>query len=441
MKFQALNRKVHYWLAIIVALPVLIIITTGLLLQIKKQSAWIQPPEKRGIGNEPTIVLSCLIDICRAAPEAGVQTWADINRVDIRPSKGVLKVSTRNNWEIQIDAQTGQVLQTAYRRSDIIEAIHDGSWFHPWAKLGVFLPSGLVLLLLWVTGIYLFFLPILARRRRTRMAHGEPTNISSARKVSSSTTKPALAGFTLIELLVVIAIIGILSSLLLPAAGHAKSKAKQVNCLSNARQLSLGVMMYVDDYQDTYPPSADYTVPPSEPERIWTAKVLPYVQNTIAFSCPTQPNRMFPSNWAERGQGSIGYTTATAYDSAEVEGFATMMRISAIENPARTPLFADTPSGLTSDKYRGFTFDPYNGDANVSDPRLGTPLMSDRDLVTDLAHLPPAALKPVYARHSGMAIVIHADGHAKAYTARSILAQEKGAALHWRFRSRALQVP
>jgi hypothetical protein len=48
----------------------------------------------------------------------------------------------------------------------MIEAIHDGSWFHDAAKLWIFLPAAFVLLLLWLTGIYLFFLPIFTRRRQ-----------------------------------------------------------------------------------------------------------------------------------------------------------------------------------------------------------------------------------------------------------------------------------
>jgi len=54
----------------------------------------------------------------------------------------------KNNWEIQIDTQSGTILQQAYRRSDIIESIHDGSWFHDKVKLWIFLPTGIVLLIL-----------------------------------------------------------------------------------------------------------------------------------------------------------------------------------------------------------------------------------------------------------------------------------------------------
>ncbi len=71
-----------------------------------------------------------------------------------------------NRWEVQLDLADANVLSSTYRRSDLIESIHDGSWFHPLAKTWVWLPAGAVLLVLWGTGLYLWWLPHAVRRRR-----------------------------------------------------------------------------------------------------------------------------------------------------------------------------------------------------------------------------------------------------------------------------------
>lgn len=71
-----------------------------------------------------------------------------------------------------------------------------------------------------------------------------------------SRVRPPL-GFTLIELMVVIAIIGILASLLLPALGKVKSRARGTECLSNLRQLHLGWTLFIGDHEDALPPIND----------------------------------------------------------------------------------------------------------------------------------------------------------------------------------------
>lgn len=175
MRFQHLNRKVHYWLSIVVALPLAITAATGLLLQFKKQLPWVQPRELRGAAGAPSISFAEILAASQSAPQAGVQTWEDIHRIDVRPDRGLLKVTTGTSWEIQIDTATGRVLQVAYRRSDLIEAMHDGSFFSNAAKYGLFIPSGICLLVLWASGLYLFVMPLLRSRRRRRQASRQPS--------------------------------------------------------------------------------------------------------------------------------------------------------------------------------------------------------------------------------------------------------------------------
>ena len=166
MTANALVRKLHYWVSIGIALPASVLLGTGLLLQMKKHWTWVQPAELRGTGSVPQISLDSLLGSL-AAHGAGVDGWEDVNRIDVRPGRGVAKVWLMNGWETQVDLGTGNVLQHAYRRSDLIESIHDGSFFAGnWTKLGIFLPTGMLLLFLWGSGLWLFAIPLLAKRRR-----------------------------------------------------------------------------------------------------------------------------------------------------------------------------------------------------------------------------------------------------------------------------------
>lgn len=169
MSINRVTRRTHYWASAVAAIPVLIILVSGVMLQLKKQWDWVQPAEVRGTGTVPVIGLPHILATVRSAPDLGVSGWDDVSRLDIRPDRGLAKVSLKSGWEVQVDLGTGALLQTAYRRSDLIESLHDGSWFlGDISKLGIFLPTGATLLVLWVTGMWMFWVTWRGRRRRHR---------------------------------------------------------------------------------------------------------------------------------------------------------------------------------------------------------------------------------------------------------------------------------
>ena len=97
------------------------------------------------------------------------------------------------------------------------------------------------------------------------------------------------AGFTLIELLVVIAIIAILAAILFPVFARAREKARQTSCMSNVKQLMLGVIMYAQDYDEMLP-DEQYNFGGggnAAGDGTWRGAIFPYVKNDQLFICPS----------------------------------------------------------------------------------------------------------------------------------------------------------
>jgi len=101
-------------------------------------------------------------------------------------------------------------------------------------------------------------------------------------------------GFTLIELLVVIAIIAILAAILFPVFARAREKARMASCQSNLKQLSLGILQYVQDYDERFPWDSGWGTSGSHYH--WPVRILPYTKNVQIFGCPSTTRFKYRSN-------------------------------------------------------------------------------------------------------------------------------------------------
>ncbi len=168
-------------------------------------------------------------------------------------------------------------------------------------------------------------------------------------------------GFTLIELLVVIAIIAILAAILFPVFAKAREKARQTQCISNQRQISVAINMYCQDNNETFMPNDGST---------WSSKLAAYNESSV-YDCPTK--------------------TGTGNRSAPEYGFNYFMLGSAlgdIPNPSTTVMVADY---------------------NVDKPQAGYVI---KDFDTDLD-----------PRHNQGLILACSDGHAQYETMKGLTSQ------------------
>lgn len=93
-------------------------------------------------------------------------------------------------------------------------------------------------------------------------------------------------GFTLIELLVVIAIIAILAAILFPVFAQAREAARKTSCTSNVKQLGLGMLMYVQDYDERFP--LQFYINPIDFNVLLGDLIHPYIKNYQIWRCPSR---------------------------------------------------------------------------------------------------------------------------------------------------------
>jgi prepilin-type N-terminal cleavage/methylation domain-containing protein/prepilin-type processing-associated H-X9-DG protein len=229
---------------------------------------------------------------------------------------------------------------------------------------------------------------------------------ASGRTASSRGHRRAVTGFTLIELLVVIAIIAILAAILFPVFAQARAKARQAACMSNCRQIGTAVMMYLQDYDESFPKGYGYALPaengfgplnPKSAAASWPSWFGPYIKNAAIFICPESPAKIESlqvNNWGIND--SMGYN----YDGLTLD----------VNQPnARTLAEIDRPAEVY------VIFD--NGDSTMcAGTNNWASMLENMDLNPGIA-----ITKRIPFRHQKRAGVVFADGHAKALDYKPML--------------------
>lgn len=145
---------------------------TGILLSLKKDVDLLQPPSQKGDTEDLALWLSLqeLESIAFDAAQKYTPTKANaISRMDVRPSKGIVKVLFKNeNLEVQIDGSSGEVLSVAPRHADWIESIHDGSIISDLFKLISMNLLGWGVIVMIITGLWLWYGPRRLRKGRKK---------------------------------------------------------------------------------------------------------------------------------------------------------------------------------------------------------------------------------------------------------------------------------
>ena len=220
-------------------------------------------------------------------------------------------------------------------------------------------------------------------------------------------------GFTLIELLVVIAIIAILAAILFPVFAQAREKARQSNCLSNAKQIGTALQLYVDDYEETMPkmlntfdprPSTDYPCWHFNTQpwglaggaywTTWMDSIYPYVKNVALFCCPSGlKGHKINSSWQDIGPfGLSGYGMNNMLDGGytNIGNANSGIALAEINNSAETVFVCETIQQKTN---------------SFSSIGMEAVLISSLFEENSSWHIP--------ARHNGGLNYTFCDGHAK----------------------------
>lgn len=182
------------------------------------------------------------------------------------------------------------------------------------------------------------------------------------------------AAFTLIELLVVIAIIAILAAILFPAFARARENARKAACMSNLKQIGIAVMMYAQDYDETY-----ISGQTSAPVLYWYDVLQPYTKSRQVFVCPTAGQINSYSGGYALNIGGTNMQNGFGIEYNYMTPNSTYVKLSTVQEPSTTIVITDPGSNgyasadLYAVGYAGLSYIPVLHGGQVGPFGGGTP--------------------------------------------------------------------
>lgn len=162
-------RVAHRWAGLMGSIFLVLIALSGFFLSLKRRFEWIQPKTGRSEGGSDMATIEQLTQAALSAGVPQMRTAEDIARFEIHLDRGVVKaLSERGYMEVQLDAFSAQVLSVGKRNDQFFESLHDLSLLHPLVRDWVLPVVAVLLFLLGVSGVIMFFTPMVRRWRHRR---------------------------------------------------------------------------------------------------------------------------------------------------------------------------------------------------------------------------------------------------------------------------------